>query len=66
MNNELRANVVAPDTVPDSNIAMALHIYSTVKSHDGLESAVAALESEVISLDVQRAKSLFASGKCPL
>ena len=39
---------------------------STVKSDDRLASAVAALESEVTSRDVQRAKSLSASGKRPL
>ena len=45
---------------------MAASRYSTVKSDDRLASAVAALECEVTSRDVQRAKSLSASGKCPL
>ena len=45
---------------------MATSRYSTVKSDDTFASAVAALESEVTSRDVQRAKSLSASGKCQL
>ena len=47
---------------PTSNFLMATSSYSTVKSDDRLASAVAALESEVTSRDVQRAKSLSASG----
>ena len=52
-----------PGALPDFNFLMATSSPSTVKSDDRLESAVAALESEVTSRDVQRAKSLSASGK---
>ena len=55
-----------PGALPDFNFLMAASSYSTVKSDDRLASAVAALESEVTSRDVQRAKSLSASGKRPL
>ena len=55
-----------PGPLPDFNFLMAASSSSTVKSDDRLVSAVAALESEVTSLDVQRAKSLSASGKRPL
>ena len=55
-----------PGALPDFNFLMAASSSSTVKSDDRLASAVAALESEVTSLDVQRAKSLSASGKRPL
>ena len=55
-----------PGALPDFNFLMAASSYSTVKSNDRLASAVAALESEVTSLDVQRAKSLSASGMRPL
>ena len=41
-------------------------VYCKVGRQVGLESAVAALEREVTSRDVQRAKSLSASGKRPL
>ena len=50
-----------PGTLPDFNFLMAASSYSTVKSDDRLASAVAALESEVISRNVQRTKSLSAS-----
>ena len=53
-------------TLPDFNFLMAASSSPTVKSDDRLASAVAALESEVTSRDVQRAKSLSASGKRPL
>ena len=52
-----------PGALPDFNFLMAASSSSTVKSDDRLASAVAALESEVTSRDVQRAKSLSASGK---
>ena len=55
-----------PGALPDFNFLLAASSYSTVKSDDRLASAVAALESEVTSRDVQRAKSLTASGKRPL
>ena len=55
-----------PGALPDFNFVMAASSSSTVKSDDKLVSAVAALESEVTSRDVQRAKSLSASGKRPL
>ena len=55
-----------PDALPDFNFLMADSSYSTVKSDHRLASAVAALESEGNSRDVQRAKSLSASGKRPL
>ena len=55
-----------PDALPDFNFLMAASSSSTVKSDDRLASAVAALESEVTSCGVQRAKSLCASGKRPL
>ena len=50
-----------PGALPDFNFLMAASSSSTVKSDDRLASAVAALESEVTSRDVQRAKSLSAS-----
>ena len=50
-----------PGAVPDFNFLKAASSSSTVKSDDRLASAVAALESEVTSRDVQRA-----SGKRPL
>ena len=52
-----------PGALTDFNFLMAASSSSTVKSDDRLAPAVAALESEVTSLDVQRAKSLSASGK---
>ena len=55
-----------PGALPDFNYLMATSSSSTVKSDDRLALAVAALESEVTSCDVQRAKSLSASGKRPL
>ena len=55
-----------PGALPDFNVLMAASSSSTVKSDDRLASAVAALEGEVTSHDVQRAKSLSASGKRPL
>ena len=55
-----------PGALPDFNFLMAASSSSTVKSDDRLASAVAALESEVTSLDVQCVKSLSASGKRPL
>ena len=55
-----------PGALPDSNLVMATSSSSTVKSDDKLASVVAALENEVTSRDVQRAKSLSASGKRPL
>ena len=55
-----------PDVLYGFNFLMAASSSSTVKSDDSLASAVAALESEVTSRDVQRAKSLPASGKRPL
>ena len=55
-----------PVALPDFNFVMAASSYSTVKSDDMLASAVAALQCEVTSRDVQRAKSLSASGKRPL
>ena len=55
-----------PGALPDLNFLMAASSYSTVKSYDRLASAAAALESEVTSHDVQRAKSLSAYGKRPL
>ena len=55
-----------PGALPDFNFVMAASSSSTVKSDDRLASAVAALESEVNSRDVQRAKSLSVSGKRPL
>ena len=54
-----------PGALPDFNILMAVSSSSTVKSDDRLASAVAALESEETSRDVQRAKSLSAPGKRP-
>ena len=51
---------------PTSTFFMAASSSSTVKSDDRLASTVAALESEVTSRDVQRAKSQSASGKRPL
>ena len=53
-------------SLPDFNFLMVASSYSTVESDDRLASAVAALESGVTSRDVQRAKSLSASGKPPL
>ena len=50
----------------DFNFLMAVSSYSTVKSDDRLASAVAALQSEVTSREVQRANSLSESGKRPL
>ena len=55
-----------PGALPDFNLVMAASSSSTVKSDDKLASAVAALENEVTSRDVQRAKYLSASGKRPL
>ena len=55
-----------PGALPDFNFFMAASSSSTIKSHDRLASAVASLESEVTSRDVQCAKSLSASGKRPL
>ena len=55
-----------PGALSDFDILMAASSSSTVKSDDRLASAVAALESEVTSRDVQRAKFLSASGKRPL
>ena len=55
-----------PGALPDFNFLMAASSSSTVKSDDRLASAVAALESEVTSRDVQRVKFLSASGKRPL
>ena len=52
--------------LPDFNFLIAASSYSSVKYDDRLASAVAALESAVTSLDVQRAKSLSVSGKRPL
>ena len=49
-----------PGALPDFNFLMAASSSSTVKSDDRLASAVAALESDVTSRDVQRAKSLSA------
>ena len=65
VNDELWVDVIA---LPDFNFLMAASSYSTVKSDDRLASAVAALESEVTSRDVQRANSLSLSayGKRPL
>ena len=54
-----------PGALRDVNCSMAASSSSTVKSDDMFASAVAALESEVISGDVQRAKPLSASGKRP-
>ena len=55
-----------PGALPHFNFLMDAYGSSTVKSHDMLTSAVAALENEVTSCDVQRAKSLSAYGKRPL
>ena len=55
-----------PGALPDFNVLMAASTSSTVTSDDRLASAVAALESEVTSRDVQRAKSMSAYGKRPL
>ena len=55
-----------PGALPDFNFLIAASSSSTVKSDDRLASAVAAPESEVTTRDVQRAKSLSASGKRPL
>ena len=55
-----------PGALPDFNFLMAASSSSTVKSDDRLTPAVAALESEVTSRGVQRAKSLPASEKRPL
>ena len=52
-----------PSALPDFNFLMAASSSSTVKSDDRLASAVAALESEVTSREVQHAKFLSASGK---
>ena len=52
-----------PGALPDFNCLMAASSSSTVKSDDRLAPAVAALESEVTSRDVQHAKSVSASGK---
>ena len=64
VSDELRVDVVAP--CGDFNLLMAASSSSTVKSLDRSASAVAALESDVTSRDVQRAESLSASGKRPL
>ena len=53
-----------PVVLPD--FLMAASSSSTVKLDDRLASAVAALESQVTSRDVQRARSLSAFGKRPL
>ena len=45
---------------------MAASSSSTLKSDDRLASAVLSLDSDVTLRDVQRAKSLSASGKRPL
>ena len=55
-----------PGVLPDFNCFTAASSYSTIKSDDMLASAVAALESQMTARDVQRAKSLSASGKRPL
>ena len=55
-----------PGALPDFNFLVAASRSSTVESDDRLALAVAALESEVTSRDVQRAKSLSASEKGPL
>ena len=55
-----------PGALPDFNFLMTASCNSSIKWDDGSASAVAALESEVTSRDVQRAKSLYASGKRPL
>ena len=55
-----------PGALPDFNLLMAASSSSIAKLDDRLASAVAALESEVTSRDVQCAKSLPASGKRPL
>ena len=47
-----------PSALPDINCLMVTSSSYTVKSDDRLASAVAALESEVTSCGVQRAKSL--------
>ena len=48
------------------SIYLKKHILHNVKSDDRLALAVAALEGEVTSRDVQRAKSLSTSGKRPI
>ena len=55
-----------PGALSGFNFLMAASSSSNVKSDDRLTSAVAVLESEVTSRNVQRAKSLSASGKLPL
>ena len=55
-----------PGALSGFNFLMAASSSSNVKSDDRLTSAVAALESEVTSRNVQCAKSLSASGKLPL
>ena len=66
MNEELWVDVIASWCFTDINFLMTASSCSTVKSDDRLASAEAALESEVTSRDVQRAKSLTAFGKRPL
>ena len=55
-----------PGALSEFNFLMAASSSSNVKSDDRLASAVAALESEVTSLDVQHSNALSASGKRPL
>ena len=55
-----------PGALPDFNFLMAASSSSTVKSDDRLASAVAALERELSSRDVQRAKVSVCTWKCPL
>ena len=66
MNDKLWVDVVASRCFTRLQLFDGRFNSSTVKSDDRLVSAVAALESEVTSRDVQRAKSLSASGKRPL
>ena len=51
-----------PGALPDFNFLMAASSSSTLKSEDRLASAVAALDSEVTSRDVQCFKFLSVTG----
>ena len=66
MNDELWVDVVASWCFTRLQLFDARSSSSTLKSHDMLASAVAALESEVTSRDVQCANSLSAYGNRPL
>ena len=66
MNDELWVDDVASRCFTRLQLFDGRFKFFNCKSDDRLASAVSALESEVTSSDVQRAKSLSASGKRPL